>query len=381
MSKNGGIAEAMSGSSNSGSGSIAVNAISGFEAKDWRAAQPSVALRRARASDSSKWLIRAKPGGFAQECVRARAIMTEARGVVEQAHAVVEAGGRLDVAAMDPVVEAIAASVARDPTAIPSVTRLKLRHEYTFFHSVAVCGLMVGLARAMRLDDGLMHQIGLAGLLHDIGKARIPTQLLNKPGSLTPAEFDLIRQHTVRGHEILRDAGDVPDLVLDVCLNHHERVDGTGYPARKPGAQLSLHARMGAICDVYDAVTSARAYKSAWSPAEALEWMRGATGHFDRAILPTFAKMIGAFPTGSLVRLTGDRLAVVLDAEGADPLDPTVCIFMDGMNRRPVPHQRIERAGAMIVSLEHAERWAISDWTAVRAAILKGSGGRTLRSA
>lgn len=349
----------------------------GFEAKDWRATQHLVPkadapVRRA-ASEAAKWLIRAKPGNHAQECVRARAIMTEARGLVKGIHESVAVGGRIDPRTLDPVVEAIAASIARDPAAIPSVTRLKLRHEYTFYHSVAVCGLMVGLARVLRLDEADMHQIGLAGLLHDIGKARIPNALLNKPGPLDDREFALVREHTVRGHEILCDTGGVSDLVLDVVLNHHERIDGRGYPARKTGPALSIHARMGAVCDVYDAVTSARSYKSAWSPGEALEWMRGTEGHFDRAVMSAFAKTVGAFPCGSLVRLSGDRLGVVLDVGQGDPLDPPVMVFMDANSKRALTPVLIERAGPSIIAVEFAERLGIPDWTATRTRILRES--------
>ena len=358
-------------------GGLQDNFGTGFEAKDWRATQhlvtpPEIPVRRA-VSEAAKWLIRAKPGGHAQECVRARAIMTEARGLVKGLHERVATGERIDPRTLDPVVEAIAASIQRDPTAIPSVTRLKLRHEYTFYHSVAVCGLMVGLARAMRLDEVDMHQIGLAGLLHDIGKARIPNALLNKPGPLDDKEFALVREHTVRGHEILCDSGGVSDLVLDVVLNHHERIDGRGYPAKKPGTALSIHARMGAVCDVYDAVTSARSYKSAWSPGEALEWMRGTEGHFDRAVMTAFAKTVGAFPYGSLVRLAGDRLGVVLDVGQGDPLDPPVMVFMDAASKRPLPPLRIDRAGRSIVAVEYAERLAIPDWPATRTRIMRES--------
>ena len=371
-------------SENGGPGGLQDRFGTGFEAKDWRATQhmvptPDTAARRS-VSGAAKWLLRAKPGNHAQECVRARAIMTEARGLVKGIHESVANGERIDPRTLDPVVDAIAASIQRDPTAIPSVTRLKLRHEYTFYHSVAVCGLMVGLARALRLDEAEMHQIGLAGLLHDIGKARIPNALLNKPGPLDDKEFALVREHTVRGHEILCDAGGVSDLVLDVVLNHHERIDGRGYPARKSGPAISVHARMGAVCDVYDAVTSARSYKPAWSPGEAQEWMRGTEGHFDRAVMNAFAKTVGAFPYGSLVRLAGDRLGVVLDPGQGDPLDPPVMIFMDAASKRPLPPLRIDRAGRSIVAVEYAERLGIPDWTATRTRILRDSGA-TLRPA
>jgi putative nucleotidyltransferase with HDIG domain len=240
-----------------------------------------------------------------------------------------------------------------------------MRHEYTFHHSVAVCGLMVGLGRALRFDDAALLDIGLAGLLHDIGKAKIPRELLDKPGPLTAAEFETLQKHTLRGHEALAAAG-ASEAALDVVLNHHERLDGSGYPNRKLGSSLSRAARMAMICDVYDAITSARSYKGALSPGEALEWMRNAPQAFDASMLKAFAKTLGPYPPGSLVRLTDNRLAVVLDADHGDPLDPPLVIVMDGSTMRRLPFVRRQNGGSLILALEYAERLAIADWPAIR---------------
>ena len=147
--------------------------------------------------------------------------------------------------------------------------RLKTKDDYTYLHSVAVCALMLVLGRQMGLEGEALRSVGGAGLLHDVGKMAIADEVLNKPGRLTDSEFDLIKTHPVRGWEILQ-ASEIGDAtVLDVCRHHHERVDGSGYPDRIQGEALTLFARMGAVCDVYDAVTSDRAYKQGWEPAEA----------------------------------------------------------------------------------------------------------------
>ncbi|MGL4313604.1 MAG: HD-GYP domain-containing protein, partial [Sphingomonas sp.] len=324
-------------------------------------------------SESAKWLTRAKPGSHAQECLRARAIMTEARAVVRDIHHKVGEGQRVDPRRLDPVVEAIIASIERDPTAIPSVTQLRLRHDYTYHHSVAVCGLMVGMGRALRLGDAELYQIGIAGLLHDIGKARVPEPLINKPAALDDHELHLVRQHPAHGHDVLQAANCLSAPALDVVLNHHERMDGSGYPAGKRGADLSRHARMSAICDVYDAVTSARSYRSAWSPGEALEWMRSAYGQFDAALLKSFAKTLGPYPCGSLVRIKGERLAIVLDPGNGDPLDPPIMVYMDAGSRRRLPAIRKERAGDSIIAVEYAERLGLADWAVFRQEVLRPS--------
>src|SRR5256885_8926887 len=131
----------------------------------------------------------------------------------------------------------------------------------TLFRSVAVCALMIVLARQLDLPPHQVRQAGYAGLLHDIGKMAIATSILNKPGRLTDQEFDEMREHPARGLELLKAGGVDDPVVLDVCLHHHEKVDGTGYPHRLRGEDISLLAKMGAVCDVYDAITSDRPYK------------------------------------------------------------------------------------------------------------------------
>ena len=131
--------------------------------------------------------------------------------------------------------------------------------------------------------------LGTAGLLHDVGKLEIPLEVLNKEGRLEQDEITLIRGPPEKGHAFLSRQEGMSEIVLDVCLNHHERMDGKGYPRRLSGSKVSLHTRIATICDVYDALTSVRPYKARWSANDALKWMLGNEGHFDRRLLKKFA--------------------------------------------------------------------------------------------
>ena len=344
----------------------------GLLAGDWRgppASTPTEARPRPRPPVQPRLFRNARPTTLAAEKMRATDITREAKVVVEATFRDVRLGRTICSGALAPIVESIAASIARNPIAIPSVTRLKSRHEYTFLHSVAVCGLMIGLAHELHLPEADIYDIGMAGLLHDIGKARVPTLLLDKPGPLDDAEFDVVKSHTERGLELLTRSGGVPEIALDVCAHHHERIDGTGYPFNLSQDRLSVHARMGAICDVYDAVTSARAYKPAWSQSEALEWMASTHGQFDPHMLDAFRKMIAVFPSGSIVRLQSDRLAVVMDDPAADPLTPPVVAFLCAETRRALDWCRIDTVRDPVIGVEQPEHWQLNEWPTMRGAI------------
>ncbi|PSJ40991.1 phosphodiesterase [Sphingomonas deserti] len=248
---------------------------------------------------------------------RARA---EAAAVVSRSKKVVRGifdGARLGKAieseAVVAVVEDISATIEKNRAAFLKVVRLKSKDEYTYLHSVAVCALMVSFARQLDLNDRVTSELGTAGLLHDIGKTAVPSDVLNKPARLSAEEYALVQTHPEQGYRLLVEATGVPELALDVCRHHHEKVDGTGYPHGLTGAEISLAARMGAICDVYDALTSNRAYKRAWSPVQAITEMAGWHGQFDPDLLFTFMQSIGVFPVGMVVRLRSNRLGVVLD--------------------------------------------------------------------
>ena len=237
-------------------------------------------------------------------------------------------GKALQAESAIPITNEIYQSVVRNPGALISLTRLKTKDDYTYMHSVAVSALMIALGRQLGVDEDIVKSLGIAGLLHDVGKMAVPDQILNKPGKLTDEEFDIIKSHPEHGLAMLKDSTEIDDIARDVCLHHHERVDGTGYPEKSSAEDLSLFAKMGAVCDVYDAITSNRSYKDAWEPADSIRKMASwKEGHFDEAVFNAFVKTVGIYPAGTLVKLSSGRLGVVTDQSAGSLLEPKVKIF------------------------------------------------------
>lgn len=192
------------------------------------------------------------------------------------------------------VVDEIAACMKDSARALVAVSRLKTKDEHTFLHSVAVTALMVHLGRSIRADENTIQLLGMGGLLHDVGKVKTPLSILNKASRLTGPEMALVRQHPVQGYELLSRQGDIPDVVLDICMHHHERLDGKGYPKGLSGGEITLPVRIASICDVYDALTSTRPYKQAWAPRDAAEFMFKQKDQFDQTLLRCFFRSLRA---------------------------------------------------------------------------------------
>lgn len=270
------------------------------------------------------------------EMQRAARLLSRSKKAINALFNEARLGKAIEVEGCMPLVSDISDSLARNGSALVGLARLKHKDEYTYMHSVAVCALMVSLARQLELDESTVLDAGLSGLLHDIGKMAMPASVLNKAGSLTDEEFAVMRSHPERGHGLLVAAGSIPDSVLDVCLHHHEKFDGTGYPHRLKGEEISLFARMGAVCDVYDAITSNRPYKKAWNPAESIARMAQWNGHFDTRVFHAFVRSVGIYPLGSLVRLESGRLAVVIDQHPEKLTEPLVRVFFSTKTRTPL---------------------------------------------
>lgn len=298
---------------------------------------------------------------LAQEVSRALRLCAQSKAAVVEMFRDARMGQAVTLANAGGLVEEIADSVLRHPDALISLARLKTSDEYTYMHSVAVCALMIALARQLGLAEEQVREAGMAGLLHDIGKMAIADAILNKPGKLTDAEFATMRGHPEAGGRMLRDIPQVSALVLDVCLHHHEKYDGSGYPHRLLGEQISLFARMGAICDVYDAITSDRPYKQGWDPAEAIRKMAEWKGHFDDKLFQAFVKSVGIYPVGALVRLDSGRLGVVMEQHEKSLLTPRVKVFFSARSKVPIAQEVLDLAKLAgrdkIVGRESAEDW------------------------
>ncbi len=190
-------------------------------------------------------------------------------------------------------VDSLMAAAGRHSAALIGLSRLKEKDQVTFLHSLAVSALMIDFGRALKLDEETIHLLGVGGLLHDFGKMLLPKALLTKRDTLSEAERQMVRTHPLRGYELLKRAEDMPQTVLDICLYHHEQFDGTGYPRGLQGTDIPRPARIAAVCDVYEAMTTIRPYKRAWTQSEAIGFMLDSPGHFDPELLQQFvARMV-----------------------------------------------------------------------------------------
>lgn len=300
-----------------------------------------------------------------QERAQAKRAIESSKKAVVSMFADIRMGKAINAEDAMPLVEEISASISRNEGALISLVRLKTSDDYTYMHSVAVCALMVSLARQLELSESETKQAGLAGLLHDVGKALVPAEVLNKPGALTAEEFNLIKLHPERGHALLLEGQVKDEVALEVCLHHHEKMDGSGYPHKLIGDQISLFAKMGAVCDVYDAITSNRPYKAGWDPGTSLHTMAQWKNHFDENVFKAFVKSVGIYPIGTMVLLKSSRLGVVIDQSPKDLLSPMVKVFFSTKSKIRIPIEVLDLSkpatNDRIIGHEDPKKWGIDN--------------------
>ncbi|WP_100655967.1 HD-GYP domain-containing protein [Alteromonas flava] len=230
-------------------------------------------------------------------------------------------------------------SIFENTSAISCLTLLKNADEYLLEHSIN-CSILMGIfARHMQFDKGLIEELSLGALLMDVGMAIIPSDVYDKPGNLTEQDWQIIQGHVDAGVELIEQSDDVTDIIIDVIQNHHERMDGSGYPNGKQGQDISTYARMAAIVDCYDAMISDRAHQKSQTPTQVLRKLLTDTS-LDQALVQQFIKCIGVHPVGSLVKLRSERLALVSSPGKKDPLSPVVMSFY---SIRSNTHSEIKR--------------------------------------
>lgn len=311
---------------------------------------------------------------YAPERRRAARVIDKSRQAVADLFDSARLGRAVEARALVPLAQAVGNSIQRDSKALLNLARLKDKDQYTYLHSVSVCALMINFARRLEFDEAVVQDLGVAGLLHDIGKVAIADTILRKPGKLNLRERSSVERHPLAGYDLLRKSPEVSEVALEICRHHHEKVDGTGYPDRLQGERLSLYARMAAICDVYDAVTSDRAYKAAWSPCEALTAMQSWPGHFDPKLLDRFADSLGIYPVGTLVRLSNGLLGLVMGSGGDTGETVVVRGFFDCDNLTEFEPIDLEIApcaeNPRIISRDNPSFWRFDNWDAMRGRIM-----------
>ncbi|MCQ2034834.1 HD-GYP domain-containing protein [Stutzerimonas kunmingensis] len=272
------------------------------------------------------------------EVEEARAAYLDGSRLIEQVLADVQHGRVIDTRACHSAVKRNLASMLRNESAMLWLIRLKNKDLYTSLHCLSVSIMAMGFGNHLGLQDDKLQLLGMAGLLHDVGKMRIDPEILNKPGKLTAEEFEVIKRHPVFGLEALRAQPGIPEAALHAAYGHHERLDGTGYPLGSGPAQISYMTRIITIVDAFDAITSQRAYDCARPVQSAFEILRSASGRqFDEDLVREFIRWLGAFPVGTLVELHTGEVAVVVEKHRQYQLRPRVVVLRDAAKQRCTP--------------------------------------------
>jgi putative nucleotidyltransferase with HDIG domain len=246
-----------------------------------------------------------------------------------------KAGDQPDPGAARKIIDSLAKLVTRDRTSLMALTALKKYDNYTFTHMVNVSVLAMAQARALNLEGALLREFGFAALMHDIGKANTPLEVLNKPDRLTKEEFDIMKRHVVDGAHILRRTPEMPALAAVVAFEHHLKQDLSGYPENIGHRDLNLCTMIVSIADVFDALRSNRIYRQGL-PTDRIKSIMGQQDSpaFNGKLLRRFVNLMGLYPVGTLVRLNTTELAVVVHEHPTDPFRPQVKIIADASGAR-----------------------------------------------
>ncbi|UDM17740.1 HD-GYP domain-containing protein [Vogesella sp. XCS3] len=294
-------------------------------------------------------------------------LLDQANKIVSQMLQDARLGKPLQLAPLQELMPQLAGSVLRNATALSVLGKIKHRDDYTFCHSVSSGVLLMAFEYIRKGSYGGLEEYGLGGMIHDIGKMQIPPEILNKPGKLTAAEFEVMKRHVNYSGDMLATCPDLPVVAVDIAMQHHERFDGTGYPYGLAGTAISEAGRASAIVDVYDALTSERCYHKGMPAPAALrkiyEWSRH---HFDPDLVRSFIKCIGIYPVGTLVSLESGKLGVVIDQNESDLTRPVVRAFFSSRRQCYIPPEVIDLSrslgfggGDRILRNEDASQWGM----------------------
>lgn len=281
--------------------------------------------------------------GLDEELAVAERLHEEALSLVDQVMQDVKVGKALDLSGFDEVADGMVDSIFRNHNALSCLGRIREKDRYLMEHSVNLGVLMSVFGKSIQLPRQVLHDTAVGALLHDIGKTLIPDEVLHKPGKLTDKEFAIMKKHAEFSRQILEQSEGIAPLTIKVAAEHHERMDGTGYPRGLKGEEISAYGRMAAIVDVYDAITADRCYHKGMPPTEAIRKLLEWSGHhLDRGLVHHFIRTVGIYPVGSLVLLESGRLGVVIEANEADQRLPVVRVMYHTRFRSYIKQERLD---------------------------------------
>ncbi|MFK5986356.1 MAG: HD-GYP domain-containing protein [Pseudomonadota bacterium] len=279
----------------------------------------------------------------ASEMRKAAKLHKEAKNLVDNVMSDVKLGKNIEVENIEILSQEIINSVFRNKDALSALGRIRHKDKYLLEHSVNLSVLMTVFGKSYGISKETLQQISIGALLHDIGKILIPESILHKPGKLTAKEILVMKKHVEYSRQLLLDTPDINELSIQVASQHHERLDGNGYPDGLKGEEISLYGRMVSIVDVYDAITSDRVYHKGMAPATAFKKLIEWSGdHLDGALVHKFIKCMGIYPVGSLVELKSGRVGIVLEQHEKSHLLPKVRLIYNVKHHHYIKVQDID---------------------------------------
>ncbi|PKG39956.1 HD-GYP domain-containing protein [Psychromonas sp. Urea-02u-13] len=297
-----------------------------------------------------------------EELGKAKVAFAQAGEFISEMMANVKMGQHIELEQVNPVINKLSQSILRNPNALLGLSRIRSMDIYTFEHSVSFSILMMAFAKSMRLSDKIIHEVGIGGLLHDIGKTLTPDEILNNPGKLTLEEFVIMKEHVVHSRKILQKTKGTSQISMDIAAQHHEKFDGNGYPLGLKGDQISRYGQMSAIVDVYDALTADRCYHVGKEPSEVLKLLvKWGGAHFNPSLVREFIQSVGIYPPDSLVMLSNQHLAKVIDIN-ENMLKPIVEVFLNVKTRSYIPRKLLDLSkfeAIKILKVESYAKWNV----------------------
>jgi putative nucleotidyltransferase with HDIG domain len=299
---------------------------------------PTAASNEPSAPESSDVIEEAEPEiSFEEEIGKAKKLHQKGKGIQKRMLDSVGKGLPIDIAIPKEFTDGIVSSIDRNPNALLCMTKIREKDSYLLEHSLNVAILLATFATHVGLSEEEAQELSLSGFLHDIGKINIPDSILHKPGRLTDQEMVVMQDHVYYGIRTLEEM-EIPERIIRTIGEHHERLDGYGYPEGKRGDEISVFGRMIAIVDTYDAITADRCYKDGMPSKKALQiLLQDSPEKYDQGLVQKFIKCIGIYPVGSLVKLSSEKIAMVVKQHETHPIKPIVKVFYSVRSNHYLP--------------------------------------------
>ena len=263
------------------------------------------------------------------EITKAKELFSQSKRVQKQLLQDILMGEDIDVTPVKDITNQAIDAIFKNPDALACIINIRHKDEYLLEHSVSVSILIAIFAKHLKIDKKIIEDISVGAFLHDVGKVKVPDEILHKPSRLTEAEFEIMKTHASHSIDIISKAKGISDISLEVAALHHEKLNGTGYPYQLKADNISQYGRMITICDIFDALTADRVYKDGYCHVKAFNILRklAEQGELETILVDQFIRCMGVYPVGSLVELSSHRLAIVEQRNAKDPIRPKVRSF------------------------------------------------------